>query len=117
MKNLIYGAVTLAVLAGTAPAMAQAVQSTPDEPIAAQAQPGDAVDAADPAGGQRMLLQGYGRHGEVEFHWYYVTPQFQPLSRLLTSQSFTNVRDQRAARRARDVVSAPQQKRSLPVLH
>jgi uncharacterized protein YodC (DUF2158 family) len=32
------------------------------------------VDAADPAGGQRMLLQGYGRHGEVEFHWYYVTP-------------------------------------------
>ena len=74
MKNLICGAVSLAVLAGTAPAMAQAVQSTPDEPIAAQAQPGDAVDAADPAGGQRMLLQGYGHHGEVEFHWYYVTP-------------------------------------------
>jgi hypothetical protein len=21
------------------------------------------------------MLQGYGRHGEVELHWYYVTPR------------------------------------------
>ena len=39
------------------------------------------MDAADPAGGQRMLLQGYGRHREVEFHCYDVTPpNFSPIT-------------------------------------
>ena len=69
MRNLICAAIAVALVAGAAPAMAQAVQPTdPTEPPpAAQARLSDAGD------GQWMLLQGYSNHDEVHYTWYYVT--------------------------------------------
>jgi hypothetical protein len=73
MKTLTCAAVALAVIAGAAPAMAQFYQpAAPDTPIAAPAQsPATTVDPS----GRWMLLQGYGKDGEVNFTWY---PVMQP---------------------------------------
>ena len=68
MRNWICAAIAVALVAGAAPAMAQAVQSTePPTPTAAQMRLPDTSD------GQWMLLQGYSNHGEVHYTWYYVT--------------------------------------------
>ena len=75
MKTLTYAAVALAVIAGATPAMAQFAQ-TPDAPIAAPAQ-APAMTGAPGQTGRWMLLQGYGKDGEVNFTWYPVTqPDF-----------------------------------------
>ncbi len=84
MKTLTYAAVALAVIAGAAPAMAQLAQpaapvAQPAAPDAAtvQAQPSVVTGALDPTSGRWMLLQGYGKDGEVNFTWYPVTqPDF-----------------------------------------
>ena len=72
MRSLTYVAVALAVIAGAAPAMAQVVQAAPDPDasIAAQPQLPAMAGAPAPASGQWMLLQGYGKDGEVNFTWY-----------------------------------------------
>jgi len=78
MKTLTYAAVALAVIAGAAPAMAQFVESTAsDAAIAVPAQSPATTGAADLTGARWMLLQGYGKDGEVNFTWYPVTqPDF-----------------------------------------
>jgi hypothetical protein len=74
MKTLTYAAVALAVIAGAAPAMAQFYQpAAPDAPTAAAQSPA-MTGAVDPSG-RWMLLQGYGKDGEVNFTWY---PVMQP---------------------------------------
>ena len=65
LKTLTYAAVALAVIAGAAPAMAQSFQ-----PFAVQA--ASPTEASDLTGGRWMLLQGYGKDGEVNYTWYYV---------------------------------------------
>ena len=68
MRYLPFTAVTLVAIAGAVRAMAQAAPSAYEPPIAVPA------PAANAAGGQLELLQGYGKDGEVIFTWYYVTP-------------------------------------------
>ena len=70
MRSLTYVAVALAVIAGAAPAMAQVVQAAPDPDASIAAQPPAMAGAPAPASGQWMLLQGYGKDGEVNFTWY-----------------------------------------------
>ena len=65
MKTLTYAAVVLAAITGAAPAMAQSFQ-----PFAVQA--ASPTEASDLTGGRWMLLQGYGKDGEVNYTWYYV---------------------------------------------
>ena len=68
MRNLTCVAIVLALVPAAAPAMAQAVQPTDSPaPTAVQKQ------SSDVAHGQWMLLQGYGKDGEVHYTWYYVT--------------------------------------------
>ena len=55
----------LAVIAGAAPAMAQSFQA-----FAVQAP--SSTEASDLTGGRWMLLQEYGKDGEVNYTWYYV---------------------------------------------
>jgi hypothetical protein len=76
MKTLTYAAVALAVIAGAAPAMAQFAQPAAPDAATVQAQPSVVTGALDPTG-RWMLLQGYGKDGEVNFTWYPVTqPDF-----------------------------------------
>ncbi len=73
MTTLTYAAITLAVIASAAPAMAQMVQpAAPDAEFAVPAQSPAMTEARDPTGGRWMLLQGYGKDGEVNFTWYRV---------------------------------------------
>ena len=65
MKTLTYAAAALAIIAGVAPAMAQSFEG-----FAAQAT--SPSEASDLTGGRWMLLQGYGKDGEVNYTWYYV---------------------------------------------
>ena len=67
MRYLTFSVVTMAAIAGAAPAMAQAGPSAYEPPIAVR------VPAAQ-AAGHLQLLQGYGKDGEVTYTWYYVTP-------------------------------------------
>ena len=77
MKTLTYAAVALAVIAGAAPAMAQFAQPAAPDAATVQAQPSVVTGALDPTSGRWMLLQGYGKDGEVNFTWYPVTqPDF-----------------------------------------
>jgi hypothetical protein len=74
MKTLTYAAVALAVIAGAAPAMAQFYQPAATDAPTAAAQSPAMSGAVDPSG-RWMLLQGYGKDGEVNFTWY---PVMQP---------------------------------------
>jgi hypothetical protein len=65
MKKIIYVAIALFAIAGAAPAMAQVAL-----PAAADAT--NIAHSPDTSGGQWLLLQGYGRHGEVVFQWHYI---------------------------------------------
>jgi hypothetical protein len=68
MKTLTYAAAVLAVIAGAAPAMAQVAQPALQNSVV-QAPPSALTNVPDPTG-QWMLLQGYGKDGEVNFTWY-----------------------------------------------
>jgi hypothetical protein len=62
MKTLTYAAVVLAVIAGTAPAMAQYIQSAaPDAPIAVPAQPSAGNWRGQPGG----MYEAYGQPNQV----------------------------------------------------
>jgi hypothetical protein len=77
MKSYIALVAALALVMGTAPAIAQTVTatlpygqtSTPPAAVGSAATPGD------PNAPRWMLLEGYGRHGELRQHWQLVNPQ------------------------------------------
>ena len=74
MKTLTCAAVALAVIAGAAPARAQFYQPAATDAPTAAAQSPAMSGAVDPSG-RWMLMQGYGKDGEVNFTWY---PVMQP---------------------------------------
>jgi len=70
MKTLTYAAVMLAVIAGSAPAMAQVIQpATPNAPIAVQAQPPLGAQEVTPvsswAGEADGIYNAYGQPNQV----------------------------------------------------
>ena len=65
MKKLVYAAIALSAITGAALAMAQVFRPAAGD-VANRAQ------SSDTSGGQWVLLQGYGRHGEIVFQWHYV---------------------------------------------
>ena len=67
MRYLTGSAIALALIAGSAPAMAQAGPSAYEPPVAVQ------VPSSAEADGHWQLLQGYGKDGEVTFTWYRIT--------------------------------------------
>lgn len=77
VKNLLYAIVALDLMLDTAPAMAQTVTSAVPYGQISALPPATTAPAqpADPNAPRWMLLEGYGRHGEIREHWQLVRPQ------------------------------------------
>ena len=77
MKSYIALIGALALMMGTAPAVAQTVTATPPygQTSALPAAAGSPAMPSDPNAPRWMLLEGYDRHGELRQHWQLVNPQ------------------------------------------
>jgi hypothetical protein len=81
MKSHIHAIGTLALMMstmmGTAPAIAQTVTATLPygQTSVLPAAAGSPAMPGDPNAPRWMLLEGYGRHGELRQHWQLVNPQ------------------------------------------
>jgi hypothetical protein len=77
MKSYIVTIGALALMMGTAPAIAQTVTATLPygQTSALPAAAGSPAMPSDPNAPRWMLLEGYGRHGELRQHWQLVNPQ------------------------------------------
>ena len=75
VKNFLYAIVALGLMLDTATATAQ-TSAVPYGQISALP-PATTAPArpADPNAPRWMLLEGYGRHGEIREHWQLVRPQ------------------------------------------